>query len=33
MGRAPKRHWKTKDWKRRNVLRRQRALAFRRLAD
>ena len=32
-GRAAKRHWKTKDWKRRNVLRRQRAMAFRALAD
>jgi len=32
-GRAAKRHWKTKDWKRRNVLRKQRALAFRQLAD
>lgn len=32
-GRAAVRHWKTKEWKRRSVLRKQRAVAFRRLAD
>ncbi len=32
-GRAATRHWKTKAWKRRNVMRKQRAEAFRKLAD
>jgi hypothetical protein len=31
--RQPLRHWKTKDWKRRTVVRRQRADAWNRLAS
>lgn len=32
-GRAAKRHWKTKDWKRRKAVRRRRAQEWDRLAD
>jgi hypothetical protein len=32
-GRAAVRHWKTKEWKRRNVMRKQRAAAFRQIAN
>ena len=31
--RQPLKHWKTKDWKRRNIVRRQRADAWNRLAS
>jgi hypothetical protein len=31
--RGPLKHWKTKDWKRRSVVRKQRAIALRAIAD